>query len=101
FSRLRLDVMLASVSGHATFMNFHRVVKKLVKEAQSLRHLDIRVGFAHDQVSAAIRDHGLALANTHEDVVSVMRSIARMVRLQEGTHHSSRKPIHIRWGVSE
>lgn len=102
FWRIRLDFDLAQVAADTMSASFSSVSETLAKHAHSLRYLEIRISYSHDEASAALRDHGFALVVAHEDILRCMRKLKSGFAMRESTEgDGGYRPPQVSWGVSE
>lgn len=105
FLRIRFDFTTACIAAETMSECFRRVASLLLEHALSLRFLEVRIGYSHIDASAALRDHGFALLISREDVIRSMRELLPCLgmynRLTRKPGFAERRPIQIKWGVSE
>jgi hypothetical protein len=99
--RIRVDFIMVDVTAEALLRCFHRVAGLLLKQASSLRFLEVRIGYPQTKASAALRDHGFALLVSLEDVARSMYELVPVLTRVEGSKGAQYRQVQITWGVSE
>lgn len=105
FLRIRIDLIMACISAEAMLESFCRIAMFLRQHALSLQRLEFRIGYSYANASAAVRDHGLALIVSPDDVAASMCQLVPLFQERNRQTKSQAtedcKMTQISWGVNE